>query len=306
MTTRCRALPVLVLSWLLAAGQSAAAQDAPAFDRACSALAVADAAHKGAAARAAATAFLALPAGTERAARLLEGAEALLADDRPALALDALREARSRGMRNGRMARIAVAATLRGGAFAEAMSVARQQLVEWPTDVRAALLAHEPLVAAGAQRSLRQGDFADGRLAFEQLAAAQPLAAYRIANFALCLRQLGEVAAARRQYDLARSLAPDDLEVENDFGLFLRAQGDLRGALAAFQRGWRLDLARPVGLRARGPAVTNLVHLAAIGEDAGPTDVLIDASRALAARPDAAMLQRLVLDVAVERSARAR
>ncbi|MFN9274429.1 MAG: hypothetical protein ACK6D2_01710 [Planctomycetota bacterium] len=161
-------------------------------------------------------------------------------------------------------------------------------------------------MAAGAQRSLRQGDFADGRLAFEQLAAAQPLAAYRIANFALCLRQLGEVAAARRQYDLARSLAPDDLEVENDFGLFLRAQGDLRGALAAFQRGWRLDLARPVGLRARGPAVTNLVHLAAIGEDAGPTDVLIDASRALAARPDAAMLQRLVLDVAVERSARAR
>ncbi|MFN9706322.1 MAG: hypothetical protein ACK595_16055, partial [Planctomycetota bacterium] len=213
------------------------------------------------------------------AARLLEGAEALLADDRPALALDALREARSRGMRNGRMARIAVAATLRGGAFAEAMSVARQQLVEWPTDVRAALLAHEPLVAAGAQRSLRQGDFADGRLAFEQLAAAQPLAAYRIANFALCLRQLGEVAAARRQYDLARSLVPDDLEVENDFGVFLRA---------------------------RGPAVTNLVHLAAIGEDAGPTDVLIDASRALAARPDAAMLQRLVLDVAVERSARAR
>ena len=49
--------------------------------------------------------------------------------------------------------------------------------------------------------------------------------------------------------------------------------------------------------------MTNLVHLAAIGVDVGQGDVLADASRALAVRPDATMLRRLTLDVAVDRAA---
>jgi tetratricopeptide (TPR) repeat protein len=181
--------------------------------------------------------------------------------------------------------------------------VARQDAVAWPADVRAALLADERLAAAGAERALRQGDTASGRFVFEQLAAAGPVSGYRVANFALCLRQLGEVDAARRQYHLALVLAADDLEIENDYGLFLRAQGDVAGALAAFRRGWQLDLARSADVRGRGPAVTNLVHLAAIGVDVGQGDVLADASRALAVRPDATMLRRLTLDVAVDRAA---
>jgi tetratricopeptide (TPR) repeat protein len=300
---RLRAVSLCFL-WLAGPGAAAAlAQDPSSFDRAFAAFVGADAAGKAAAATAAATAFLGLPAGSERAARLLEGAEALVADARSGLAAEVVAEARALGMRNGRLARVAVAAGLRSGSFAAAMASARLDVVAWPVDVRAAMVADEALVAAAAEQALRQGGLADGRFAFEQLAAATPQAAYRVANFALCLRQLGEIEAARRQYALALALAPDDLEIANDFGLFLRAHGDLAGALAAFQRGWQLDLARPAPSRARGPAVTNLVHLVAVGHDVGRIDVMVEASRALAVRPDAAMLRRLTLDVAVDRAA---
>lgn len=299
---RCNVASLVLLCACFGVG-GALAQDSATFDDAFARLRAAAAAERAGAARAAAVAFLALPTGGERSARLLEGAEALVASDRPALAIDVAEEARSLGMDNGRLARVAVAAALRGGAFPAAMATARRHVVGWPDDVRAALAADEALVAPAAERAMRQGDVTDGRFAFEQLAAARPQAGYRVANFALCLRQLGEVDEARRQYGLALALSPADLEIVNDFGLFLRAQGDAAGALAAFQQGWRLDLARGPDLRARGPAVTNLAHLAAIGLDAGPGDVLKDASLALAVRPDAAMLRRLALDVAVDRAA---
>jgi tetratricopeptide (TPR) repeat protein len=292
----------LLLGWACALGVAAPAQQGAAFDAAFAQFLAADAASRAGAARSAAMAFLAVPAGGERSGRLLEGAEALVAADRPAMALAVVAEAREIGMRNGRLARVALAAGLRSGTFAAAMVAAREDGIASPDDVRAALVADEDLVAAAAERALRMGDLAPGRFAFEQLAAARPQAAYRVANFALCLRQLGEVEEARRQYRLALALAPDDLEIENDFGLFLRAQGDVAGALAAFQRGWRLDLARTPDLRARGPAVTNLVHLAAIGAGGGPGDVLADASKALSVRPDAAMLRRVALDVALDRA----
>lgn len=296
-------VPSFVLLWACFSAGGALAQQPAAFDEAFARFVAANPADRAAAARAAATAFLGLPAGGERSARLLEGAEALVAADRAALAIDVADEARSIGMDNGRLARITVAAAVRGGAFPAAMTTARKHVVGWPDEVRASLVADEAIVAPAAERAMRQGDVVNGRFAFEQLAAARPQAGYRVANFALCLRQLGEVDEARRQYGLALALAPADLEIENDFGLFLRSQGDVAGALAAFQRSWLLDLARGPESRARGPAVTNLVHLAAIGRDTGPGDVLSDASRALAVRPDAAMLRRLALDVAVDRAA---
>jgi tetratricopeptide (TPR) repeat protein len=296
-------VPALGLGLVLVLAGAAAAQQAAAFDQAHAALVAAESTQRPAAARAAAMAFLALPNGPERSARLMEGAEALVAAERAPLAAEVVAEARAIGMRSGRLARVAVAAALRSQDFGAAVAVARKDAVAWPADVRAALLADERLAAAGAERALRQGDTASGRFVFEQLAAAGPVSGYRVANFALCLRQLGEVDAARRQYHLALVLAADDLEIENDYGLFLRAQGDVAGALAAFRRGWQLDLARSADVRGRGPAVTNLVHLAAIGVDVGQGDVLADASRALAVRPDASMLRRLTLDVAVDRAA---
>jgi tetratricopeptide (TPR) repeat protein len=287
-------VPALGLGLVLVLAGAAAAQQAAAFDQAHAALVAAESTQRPAAARAAAMAFLALPNGPERSARLMEGAEALVAAERAPLAAEVVAEARAIGMRSGRLARVAVAAALRSQDFGAAVAVARKDAVAWPADV---------LAAAGAERALRQGDTASGRFVFEQLAAAGPVSGYRVANFALCLRQLGEVDAARRQYHLALVLAADDLEIENDYGLFLRAQGDVAGALAAFRRGWQLDLARSADVRGRGPAVTNLVHLAAIGVDVGQGDVLADASRALAVRPDATMLRRLTLDVAVDRAA---
>lgn len=283
---------------------SASAQSTEAFDRAHEQAAAArDATARASAARAAASAFLALPVGRPRSMRLLEGAEAFLWSGDAAAAAELVAEARAAGMANGRLARLAVATALRTRPFADAIATIAREIAAWPEDVRAALVADEPLAAAVAQKALRGGKTDAGRLVFEQLAAARPLAGYRIANLALCLRQLGEIEAARRQYQLALELAPTDLEVENDLGLMLRAQGDLPGAAAAFHRSWRLDLARGDAERARGPAITNLVHLAVTRPEAGVGDPLPDASRALAVRPEAAMLRRLVLDVAVDRVA---
>lgn len=274
------------------------AQDAADFDRAFAALGPTPTA---AAATDVANRFLALPDGRERRARLLDGAEALLLAKRGALAQESLDEARAAGVRNGRFTRLDVRAAFAGKPFAGAVAVARGWSTAFPEDVRAALVAQEQVVAAAAEKALRAGAVADARFVFEQLAAAQPLAAYRVANLALCLRQLGDADGARRQYDLARTLAPDDIETENDFGLFLRGQGDVAGAAGAFWRAWRIDLQRDAGQRARGPAITNLVHLEATRPGASGGDPLAEAAPALAARPDAIMLRRVALDVALAR-----
>ncbi len=294
-----RVLVGVVAGLLLTA--AVGAQDAAAFDRSFAAF---GAQPSEAAATAAANAFLALPDGRERRARVLDGAEALLGAGRTAMAQECLDEARAAGMRNGRFVRLDVRAAFAGQPFARAVAAARVWSQAFPDDVRLALVAMEVQVASSAEKALRAGAVSDARFVFEQLAAAPPLASYRVANLALCLRQVGEVDGARRQYDLARSLAPEDIETENDFGLFLRGQGDVKGAAGAFWRAWELDLQRGEALRARGPAITNLVHLEATRPGAAGGDPLAEAAPALAARPDAVMLRRVALDVALARARR--
>lgn len=287
---------------LLALAGALPGQDAAAFDRA---FAAAQApAATAADVAAAATAYLALPDGPEQRSRLLEGGDVLRRAGKFDLAQACVDDAVAAGMRSGPLATLAVRTAVAGQPFAAAVAVARNWSVPYPEAVRAALVADEGKVAVAAEKALRSGGAADGRFVFAQLAAARPLAAYRVANYALCLRQIGDVDEARRQYDLARALAPADLEIENDFGLFLRAQGDLVGAVGAFWRAWKLDLEREPAARARGPAITNLVLLEAVRPGAAGGDPLREAAPALAARPDAAMLRRVALDAAVRRAMR--
>jgi len=162
------------------------------------------------------------------------------------------------------------------------------------------LLASEASLLPLADRSLRASRTADGRWVFASLAVARPADAVRQANFALCLRNLGEVEAAEATYARARALDPLDAQIENDWGLFLRATGRRAAALAAFRHSLELDAVLPGGRRGQGPAVTNLVHAAALGRDAAAAEALELGCEALAVRPDAAMLRRLVLDLGLD------
>ncbi len=301
-TSRQRPAFLRSLAGLVAFAGALAGQDAAAFDRAYAAAQAPAATAADVAA--AATAYLALPEGPAQRSRLLEGGDVLRRAGKLDLAQACVDDAVAAGMRSDPLATLAVRTAVAGQSFVGAVAVARRWSVPHPDAVRAALLADEARAAAAAEKALRSGGAADGRFVFAQLAAARPLAAYRVANYALCLRQLGDIDEARRQYDLARALAPADLEIENDFGLFLRAQGDLTGAVGAFWRAWRLDLERAPSARARGPAITNLVLLEAVRPGAAGGDPLREAAPALAARPDAAMLRRVALDAAVRRALR--
>ena len=104
-----------------------------------------------------------------------------------------------------------------------------------PRDAAAVALAREearllPLAAA----ALRGPDRPAGRLVFERLYELAPFVSYRASNLGLCLRQIGDLDAARRVYQSGLERAPADLELWNDYGLFLRAAGQREQALAAF------------------------------------------------------------------------
>jgi hypothetical protein len=79
--------------------------------------------------------------------------------------------------------------------------------------------------------------------------------------------------------------------------------------LDAFWESVRLDWARGPALRGKGPAITNLVHMEALGVGASPAagagaagqDPVPLGREALAQRPDATMLRRLMLDVELDR-----
>jgi tetratricopeptide (TPR) repeat protein len=167
-------------------------------------------------------------------------------------------------------------------------------------EVASALLASEASLLPLADRSLRTGRSAEGRWVFASLAVARPDDAVRQANFALCLRNLGEYEAAEAAYRRARALDPLDAQIENDWGLFLRATGRRHAAMAAFRHSLALDTALPGGRRGQGPGVTNLVHAAALGRDATASEALPIGCEALAVRPEATMLRRLVLDLGLD------
>ena len=169
--------------------------------------------------------------------------------------------------------------------------------------VQSALRAEESRVLPLADAALRRGE-PSGRTLFEALAGLEPQQGYRLGNLGLCLRSLGDIAGAERAYQQAIRLGPDDAQIANDRGLLLRATGRPRLARIEFERSYALDSTVPGGKAGMGPAITNLLHFAALqahGKADFSPDPLTRASAALAIRPDGKMLRRLTLDVALDR-----
>lgn len=290
--------------WLVAAAGAAPAQTpVAAFDAASARLAAAAPDDRAKAAALAIEAFLRLPACAERDARLVAGANAAAAADRFDLALQWVGEARRLGPPTHELVELHLRALVRAGRFAGFVDQARADLAGgWQDAAMAVMVAEEARLLPLADLALRRGDAARGRFVFESLAAAAPDDAVRAANLALCLRNLGELAAAEKCYRRARELAPTDPQIENDWGLFLRATGGRGLAVEAFQRSLALDTAVPGGRAGQGPGITNLLHDAALRPGGPAGDVMPAALAALAVRPDAAMLRRLVLDVGLDRA----
>lgn len=298
-----RPLSFALLAAVLAA-HPAAQTPAEVFDAAAARItAVAPDAERQQAA-AAVEAFLRLPIGSaERSARLVQAASAAIAAERPELAVQFAGEARRVGPATPSLVEWHLRALARAGQFEPFVDQARADAAtDHAAGVTAALFAEEGRLLPMADLALRRGDTARGRFVFEALAAATPDDAVRAANLALCLRNLGELAAAERSYRRARAISPDDAQIENDWGLFLRAIGRRAEALAAFHRSLALDTAVPGGSPGMGPGITNLLHAEALRPGGVDPDPLPGAVQALAVRPDAAMLRRLVLDVGLDRA----
>lgn len=287
---------------VMVANAPLAAQDASAFRAAYELFVAADTAAPVLAVRAS-DLFLVLPPGPERSACTAAGVHATLGAGRTQLAADLAAAARTEGNLEPLLVQSHLQALVRADRFEPFVDLARADLARDPAPVARALRAEEARLGPRAERALRHGDAARPRFVFEQLAALEPRQSWRAANLALCLRQLGDVGAARSAYDEAVRTWPEDLELANDFGLFLRAVGELPGAIEQFRRSLALDLAQPPEQRGRGPAITNLLHLEATRPGLLGEDPLSGANAALALRPDAAMLRRLALDVALDRLA---
>ena len=194
-------------------------------------------------------------------------------------------------------------ALARAGRLAEFAALADARRGDHGAVVDAVLAAEEQRLLEGAAKALRTGQTALGRGVFEALAAVRPPRAWRYANLGLCLRNLGATEAAELAYAKARQLAPEDPQIENDYGLFLRGTARIEDAVKAFRHSHALDGARNGGRPGRGPAITNLMHLQAVGIGHHSPDPLPEGRAALALRPRAAMLRRLVLDVSLDRLA---
>ena len=290
----------LFVVWLAGAA-ALPGQTVAAFTEAQAQFVAASAEQRRAAAALASDRFLLLPAGAGRARCLVDGVVATVAAGRHALAIGLADEARAAGLASSELVAAHLTALLHAASWTAFADRAVADLAEWPAAVHAVLAAEEAKLLPLAEKALRAGDTTRGRFVFAELAAIEPVASYRLGNLALCLRQLGDLPAARAVYERARVAAPEDLELENDYGLFLRATGDEQGAVRAFTRAWQLDLARAPELRARGPAITNLLHFAATRPGLLADDPLPAVREALALRPDATMLKRLVLDVGLDR-----
>ena len=290
---------------LLAAARGAAQEEAAllaAFDAAAAEYSAARGESRQALAAAASSAFLRLPDGEGRARRLALGAEATLEAGRVELALR-LSVAPKTGDDAGPLLVVQLRALARAGRLPELFRLVEAHEQRLPAAVAAALQAEEGRLLPLAASALRGPDRPAARGVFERLASLEPFASYRIANLGLCLRQIGDVDAAEEAYRRGLAQAPRDIELWNDFGLLLRAQGRRSEALAAFAESVRLDLARSEQDRAKGPAITNLLHMEALAPGAAGQDPLPTALRALSQRPDAVMLRRLTLDVVLDRAA---
>lgn len=272
-----------------------------AFDAAAQAYRAAEPAQRAVRAAAASSAFLRLPEGSARAQRLRVGAEATLDAGRVELALRLTAPSPNGALPEGLLT-VHLRALARAGRLRELYRLVEQRDASSPAEVAAALRAEEARLLPLAAGALRGPDRPVGRGVFERLHALEPFRSYRAANLGLCLRQIGDLESAERVYRAGLARAPEDLELWNDFGLLLRASGRRAEALAAFRESVRLDLARPAAARAKGPAITNLVHMEALEPGAAGADPIPTALRSLAQRPDAIMLRRVTLDVLLDRA----
>jgi len=278
------------------------AQQLAEFDRLHKSYVEASAAEQQALATQVSDAFLRLPDGDGRTERLPRGAAATLAAGRSKLALELASPVNPEtAQTNDVLLTVQLRALAQLDRLTEFARIVSKQAATEPGAVSEALRLEEGRLLPLAAKALRTRDRPAGRMVFQYLATLEPIQSYRVANLGLCLRQIGDVKAALQAYALGRRLAPNDLNLWNDYGLLLRATGQWQEAVAAFRRSVALDLARDEVTRGKGPGITNLMHLQSlypdrVGEDPLPTAVL-----ALEKRPDATMLKRLTLDVALDR-----
>lgn len=293
---------LLLVSTFALLAQFLPSQQLADFDRLHQVYAAAEAAERQSLASQVSDAFLRLPNGDDRTERLPRGAAATLAAGRSELALEL---ASPKNPEQPQTNDVLLTVQLRALAQLERLTefariVARQAATEAGA-VSEALRREERRLLPLAAKALRTRDRPSGRLVFQYLATLEPIKSYRVANLGLCLRQIGDVEAAFQTYALGRRIAPNDLELWNDYGLLLRATGRWPEAVAAFRRSVAIDLERAEAMRGKGPGITNLMHLQSlypdrVGDDPTPTAIL-----ALEKRPDATMLKRLTLDVALDR-----
>lgn len=255
-------------------------------------------------------AFLRLPDGASRLARLAVGARATLDVGRIELAY------RSATPPDGASATgwaalaasdrelvllVQLQACARLDRLVEFVRIAQRHLQSHGKAVRQSLQSEESRLLPLAANALRTTDRPAGRMVFEWLADLEPTQSYRIANLALCLRQIGDLEAAFAAYERGRNFAPEDLELWNDYGLILRAVGRREEALAAFRRSVAIDLQRADADRGKGPGITNLVHYEVLYPGPIAADPMPVARIALQKRPHATMLRRLTLDLQLDR-----
>jgi tetratricopeptide (TPR) repeat protein len=96
-----------------------------------------------------------------------------------------------------------------------------------------------PTPAAAGQLALAYtaaGDSASARPLFEKALASLPSDFQLRSAYARLLRDGREFPAAARQFELAARLRPEDAQTWTDLGVALHLAGDLRAALAAFER----------------------------------------------------------------------
>lgn len=289
--------------------QAAAQKDLLAeFDRAQAAFAAAvDASQRQALAGQVSDAFLRLPNSAGRTNRMPAGAHATLAAGRTELALQLTVPGKpGDAQTNDVLLTVRLRALAQLDRLVEFARIVQNQAATESEAVTDALRLEERRLLPLAAKALRTRDRPSGRLVFQFLATLEPIQSYRVANLGLCLRQIGDLKAAFQTYALGQRVAPDDLELWNDYGLLLRATGRWDDALAAFRRSVALDLKRTGPLRGQGPAITNLMHAevlytglvggAGSEGDPAPTAVL-----ALEKRPTATLLRRLMLDLSLDR-----
>lgn len=150
----------------------------------------------------------------------------------------------------------------------------------------------------GADALLRRGRTELGLWALRRLAAAWDDAPVLLGDLALALRRLGRVEEAETLYRRALAASPDDRLLWNDLGLLYKGLQRWKEAEAAFAESVRREGARPVG-----SAVTNLVAMDRGADRRVLGDPVEALRRVLRSRPDAAMAQRLLLDLLVGKAA---